>query len=424
MQSAKIRAIIKFGGQPRAMKGDIFQQMATARKKGRGYEIRVSCGIDINGKKLGKSKTWIPESTMTPRQLEKELERQKILFEEEVRNGVCPDNKIRFADFSKRWMNEYAKVNLAIKTYSRYEEYLERINLGIGHLKLKDITPLQLNAFYRSLEVDGVSKKKKYDKDGNLINGGRLAPKTILDHHRVISKILGTAVRWGLIERNVAERADPPKVPHKEISYLNESQIRKLLSLLDVEPIQYRTMITMLIYTGIRRGELCGLEWKDIDFDNQVLHVCRSSQYIGNQTIITKEPKTKSGIRHFALSNTVCTMLKEYKVWQLEHRIAMGDTWKDCDRLFTAWNGTPIHPDTVTDWFAKFIKRSGLPYVTLHSLRHTNATLMIAEGTDVCTVSKRLGHANTATTLNIYAHALKSKDREAANTLDNLLIVS
>ena len=395
--------------------------MATARKKGRGYEIRVSCGIDINGKKLGKSKTWIPDEGMTQKQIEKELARQKVLFEEEVKNGICPDNKIRFVDFSKRWMDEYAKVNLTIKTYARYEIYLKRINQGIGHLKLKDITPLQLNAFYRSLEADGVNQRKRYDENGNLINNGKLAPKTILDHHRVISKILSTAVKWGLLEKNVAMRADPPKVPHREISYLNDQEVRQMLTLLEKEPIQYQTMITLLVYTGIRRGELCGLEWKDIDFENQVMHVVRSAQYIGNKTMITKEPKTKSGIRHFSLSIHACILLKKYKRWQLEQKFNAGDRWEESDRLFTSWNGKPIHPDTVTDWFSKFIKRSGLPYVTLHSLRHTNATLMIAEGTDVCTVSRRLGHANTATTLNIYAHALKSKDREAANTLDNVL---
>lgn len=395
--------------------------MATARKKGRGYEIRVSCGIDINGKKLGKSKTWIPDEGMTQKQIEKELARQKVLFEEEVKNGICPDNKIRFVDFSKRWMDEYAKVNLTIKTYARYEIYLKRINQGIGHLKLKDITPLQLNAFYRSLEADGVNQRKRYDENGNLINNGKLAPKTILDHHRVISKILATAVKWGLLEKNVAMRADPPKVPHREISYLNEQEVRQMLTLLEKEPIQYQTMITLLVYTGIRRGELCGLEWKDIDFESQVMHVVRSAQYIGNKTMITKEPKTKSGIRHFSLSIHACILLKKYKRWQLEQKLNAGDRWEESDRLFTSWNGKPIHPDTVTDWFSKFIKRSGLPYVTLHSLRHTNATLMIAEGTDVCTVSRRLGHANTATTLNIYAHALKSKDREAANTLDNVL---
>lgn len=180
-------------------------------------------------------------------------------------------------------------------------------------------------------------------------------------------------------------------------------------------------MITLLVYTGIRRGELCGLEWKDIDFENQIMRVCRSSQYVGGKTIITKEPKTKSGIRRFTLSTTACILLKQYRAWQMKQKLKIGDRWQECDRLFTTWEGTPIYPDTVTDWFAKFMRRTDLPYVTLHSLRHTNATLMIAEGTDVCTVSKRLGHANTATTLNIYAHALKSKDREAANNLESVL---
>lgn len=395
--------------------------MATARKKGRGYEIRVYCGVDINGQRSDKSKTWVPDSGLTPRQIEKELERQKILYEEEVKNGICPDNKIKFADFSKRWLEEYGTANLAVKTYSRYEDYLKRINQSIGHLKLKDITPLHLNHFYRSLEAEGINKHKRYDSNGNLINAGKLAPKTIVDHHRVISKILATAVKWGLLEKNVAERADPPKIPYRELPYLNEEQVRHMICLLDNEPIQYRTMIILLVYTGIRRGELCGLEWKDIDFEKQVMRVSRSSQYVGNKKIITKEPKTKSGIRQFTLSNTACTLLKQYRAWQLEEKFKCGDRWEECDRLFTTWNGTPIYPDTVTDWFAKFIKRTDLPYVTLHSLRHTNATLMIAEGTDVCTVSRRLGHASTSTTLNIYAHALKSKDREAANNLESVL---
>lgn len=318
-------------------------------------------------------------------------------------------------------MEEYGKANLAVKTYGRYGDYLKRINQSIGHLKLRDITPMHLNHFYRSLESDGVSKKKKYDSDGNLIDS-KLAPKTIVDHHRLISKILATAVKWGLLERNVAERADPPKIPYREIPYLNEEQVKQMIELLEYEPIQYRTMITLLVYTGIRRGELCGLEWKDIDFDNQVMRVCRSSQYVGGKTIITKEPKTKSGIRRFTLSTTACILLKQYRTWQMKQKLKIGDRWQECDRLFTTWEGTPIYPDTVTDWFAKFMRRTDLPYVTLHSLRHTNATLMIAEGTDVCTVSKRLGHANTATTLNIYAHALKSKDREAANNLESVFL--
>ena len=358
---------------------------------------------------------------MTPKQIQKELERQKVLFEEQIKYGITPDNRITFYDFSKKWLEDYGKGNLSVKAYGRYCQYLERINDRIGHLKLKDITPVQLNALYKSLGADGESKHKRYDEDGNILNNGRLAPKTILEHHRVVSKVLATAVKWDYLEKNPAERADPPKVPYREMRYLDEEETREMLILLESEPIQYRTMITLLVYTGIRRGELCGLEWRDIDFENKVIHISRSSQYIGDKQIITKEPKTRSGFRHFVMSDTICEILKEYQRWQLEQRFKAGPDWQNTDRLFTQWNGLPIYPDTVTDWFAKFIKRSGLPYVTLHSLRHTNATLMIAEGIDVCAVSKRLGHASTSTTLNVYAHALKSKDKAAAEALDNVL---
>jgi integrase len=121
------------------------------------------------------------------------------------------------------------------------------------------------------------------------------------------------------------------------------------------------------------------------------------------------------------LSDTIIKLLKEYRRWQIETKLSLGDQWVDTDRLFTTWNGNPIHPDAITSWFAGFIKRSGLKKVTLHSLRHTNATLMIADGVDIRTVSNRLGHANTSTTLNIYAHALKSRDSEAVEKLEQTL---
>lgn len=226
-----------------------------------------------------------------------------------------------------------------------------------------------------------------------------------------------------MIDTNVAERADPPKLSKQEIQFLDETETKRLITLLDNKPMQYKTMITLLIFTGIRRGELCGLEWKDIDFENRTMSIIRTSQYIGNKTLITKEPKTKSGTRQLVLSYTACKLLMEYKEWQDNNIIELGDQWNDTDRLFTQWNGLPIYPDTITDWFAKFIKKNDFPHVTLHSLRHTNASLMIAEGADVCTVSKRLGHANTSTTLNIYAHALKSKDLEIADKLENVLSV-
>ena len=154
-------------------------------------------------------------------------------------------------------------------------------------------------------------------------------------------------------------------------------------------------MIIVLIFTGIRRGELCGLEWQDFDFDNKRMKIVRSSQYIGNKTMMAKDPKTKSGIRELSLSQTVINLLHEYRLYQLRQRHRIGDSWNETDRLFTQWNGMPIHPDTVTDWFGKFLKRNNFPKVVLHSLRHTNA--------------------------NIYTHAIQSADAKAAEVISDIL---
>lgn len=386
--------------------------MASIRKKGKGYDLRVCCGYDVDGKRIEKYRRWVPDSSMTARQAEKEAKRQLVLFENEITRGKCHDNTTRFHDLAEMCMQEF-KTRLAPKTYIRYGDYLKRIDKAIGHIKIRDLTPIQLNAFYRSLARDGANHSR----------GGGLSPKTIIEHHRFISKMLNTAIRWGMIDVNVAGRADPPKLIRREIQCLNERETSHMIHLLNEEPIQYRTMILLLLYTGMRRGELCGLEWKDIDFTERRLSIVRTSQYIGHGQIITKEPKTRSGRRELSLSPTLCTLLKDYRVWQNTRRLRIGERWVNTDRLFTQSNGEPIYPDTVTEWFAKFLKRHDLPKVTLHSLRHTNATLMIAEGVDICTVSKRLGHANTSVTLDVYAHALKTKDSDAADKLDAVLAV-
>ena len=397
--------------------------MATARPKGRGYEIRVSMGYDMNGRKIVKSKTWIPPKNLTSKQLQKALEREKVLFEEQVKMGNNPDSNIRFAQFVDMWVKDYGEKHLAPKTLHRHFDYLKRINQAIGHKKLKDLKPTHLNTFYQNLAEEGVSKKRKRDENGNIIDDGKLSTKTILEHHRTISTILSAAVKWGLITDNVARRADPPKAEGKEIDYLNEEGIKALLRALQQEPIQYQTMVMILIYTGMRRGELFGLEWKDIDFDNKTVSIVRTSQYIGNKRIITKEPKTKSSVRTLTISDGLIRQLRSYRRWQNEQRLKIGADWVDYDRLFTQWNGEPMYPDTLTKWFKFFLERHNLRHVTLHSVRHSNATLLIAEGTNIRTVSNRLGHAQTSTTLNIYTHALDSKDKQAAETLDGVLAI-
>lgn len=390
--------------------------MANARKKGKGYEIKVFCGLNpVTRGRIDKYRMWYPEPGMTPKQIEKALEKEMHRFEEEVKCGNVYDDKMTFGELAELWKNDYAKKQLAPKTFSRYEDYLKRILKVIGYIKLKDLSPVHMNRLYEELAEHGM----KRDSKGKIVGNGYLSPKTILDHHRTISTILSTGVRWGILEKNVATRATPPKVPYRESKYLNEEQAKELIALLDNEPIQQRTMILLLIHTGMRRGELMGLEWKDIDFENKALRIVRTSQIAGG--IITKEPKTKSSIRTLTFGDAVHKLLTEFKRWQNKQRLKAGGNWTDTDRLFTIANGQALSPESISCWFARLIIRSGLPKVTLHSLRHSNATLMIAEDVDIATVSKRLGHSNTSTTLNIYTHALKSRDRIAAQKLESVL---
>jgi len=183
-----------------------------------------------------------------------------------------------------------------------------------------------------------------------------------------------------------------------------------------------RTPLTMLIYSGLRRCELCGLKWEDVDFDNSIITIQRITQYLPHVGIIEKDPKTHTSIRPIKLSPQAITLLKEHKRWQAEQRMKLGTAWVNRDYIFTQWNGEPMHPDTLTKFFTKFVKKNNFPDgLTLHSLRHTNATLLIASGTDIRTISNRLGHAKTSTTVNIYAHAIQSADVKAAEVIGDML---
>lgn len=182
-----------------------------------------------------------------------------------------------------------------------------------------------------------------------------------------------------------------------------------------------------MIYTGLRREEICGLEWSDIDFKNSVISVRRSSLYIPKNDytdesgIITDTLKNDSSVRFIKAPESAMQMLKDYKDWQNQKRLQLGDRWEDHNRLLTTAFGTPIHPDTISGWFTDFIKRSDLPHVTIHGLRHTNATLLINSHIPITTVAARLGHANPTTTMKIYAHAIKYADAVAAKQIDVVL---
>lgn len=220
---------------------------------------------------------------------------------------------------------------------------------------------------------------------------------------------------------NPCRRVEAPKVPKKETKYLDDMQAIRLVECLEGEPLQYQAIIITLLYSGMRRGELCGLEWDDIDFKNCLIDINKSSLYLSDRGIYDDTPKTEESKRVIKVPQYAIDILNRHRNEQLLQMLKLGDKWIKSGKVFTQWNGKAIHPDTITGWFGDFLKRHDLPHISIHSLRHTNATLLIAGGADLRTVSKRLGHADMTTTANIYTHAIKSADERAAQVLDALL---
>ena len=450
--------------------------MATITKQGRGFKITVSQGTDCNGKKIREYMTWIPEPGMTDRQIEKEVHRQAVLFEEKVRSGTTVNSNIRFKEFADKYMEEYAKLYLKPKTVATYTDNLKRINLAIGHIRLRDLRPAHINSFYQNLQEEGIRnrssavsridlRKKVGDQRGALsafakmagvsratlrqamdgkaiseesataIAGALgmklakaftvtthtepLAAASVISFHRTLSAILGKAVKWEYIASNPAEKAEKPSLGNHEAAYLEEDDARRLLVLLQSEPIRWRAVITFDLLSGLRRQEILGLRWSDVDLDAHTITIRQTSNYLPELGVYASDTKNASSARPLLISTAAIAMLLEYKAWQDEQREKLGDSWKDEDgRVFTNDMGAPVFPDSMTAWFSDFIARSGMPKVTVHSLRHTYASLMIADGVPIVVVSKQLGHAQTSTTQNIYAHVIRSAEARAMQTFD------
>ena len=170
----------------------------------------------------------------------------------------------------------------------------------------------------------------------------------------------------------------------------------------------------------MRRGELCGLEWSDIDFDNATITIARSLTAVRRVGLVLKDPKTESSKRVIAISDKLITVLTEYKAWYEKYREMHGDKWENSNRLFIGEYGGNIYPGTINMWMKRICQTAGLEERTVHSLRHTNITMQIAAGVPIVTVAGRAGHARTSTTTDIYSHFLKTADRSAAQKLEEI----
>ena len=387
-------------------------------KRGKNsYRLTVSEGFDLNGKPM------IHRKTVHGTKKDAEVELAK--FVTEVQNGLVIDGKsLKFSEFTEIWKRDYGSKELAPSTYKRYCRMLEtRLLPYFGHFYINKIKPTDIMKFYDLLEKDTQLVRKK----GN--NGAKtkkpLSGKTILEHHRLLRAMLHKAVYWQLIVTNPAERVQPPKARKPKRKSYDDEQTKILLEnleLLSIEDIKYKVAIILTVFTGVRLGELMGLEWQDVDFKNGIISINRSSQYLADMGVFTKVPKTESSIREIAIPEFIIFLLEEYKLWYEEQKSIYGELWTNSDRLFVQADGKPMHPSTISKWFVKYVGQIGLPVINFHGLRHTNASLLVAQNVDIAVISARLGHAQISTTLDFYVHPLLSHNRKAGYALENLLL--
>jgi integrase len=311
------------------------------------------------------------------------------------------DERQTVETFLTRWLRDNVKPSLRPKTYQSYE-YICRVHLipSLGKHPLVKLTPAHVQAWMASAA------------------GKELSPRTVAYGRVVLRCALGQAVKWGLVVRNVAALADPPRVERTEIQPLTPSQARAFLE--SVRGHRWEALFSVALACGLREGEALGLSWDDVDFDARTLTVRRQLQRVDKRLQLV-EPKTAKSRRTVSLPAMVTDRLRAHRVRQLEERLAAGEYWTEHGLVFTSKLGMPVHPENLGRTMKPILARAGCPPQRFHDLRHACASLLFAQGVPAKDVMETLGHTQLATTADLYGHMYAEVRREVADRMDAIL---
>ena len=382
------------------------------------YTIRVYHGYDGQGKRLKPyTMTYKPAPNMTAKQIEKELQKISIEFEERCKNGMTGNaDRITLEEYSKIYLEAKIKT-LSPSTFEFYERAIKnKILPALGFHKVNQIKPPHIQAFINQLS--GITKQKR---DGtNSIEP--LKPASIRRYLTVVQSIFKLAVKQNIIQSSPAkaELLEIPRVVAPKIEIFTKQEAAEMLSYLELEDLQFQVFIQLAIMTGARRGELTALKFSDFDYVNNKVTIERAAVKLKGQPTQINPPKDYE-VRTLAVNPYCIDLVKLLRVQKDKQAEALGNQWNEHDWLFTQDNGEIMNPQTPTKQFSKFLARNHLKHRKLHSLRHTSATLLLYGGVNIKQVQERLGHGDITTT-NKYLHYISEADEQAANVLQDMLI--
>ena len=445
------------------------------------YSIRVHRGRGADGKQLKPwTATFKVSPTWTEKSARKKAEAFAATFEKECREGTATDTRQTFASYCDYVIELKESRGVKHSTIIRYKSLTERIYPAIGHIKLRDLRVDHLNSLITELSKPGVRhiaskakakielapllKEKHISKAqiarqsglsestiGAAVRGATVSTKaaqavcdalkiklekaylvtektasfsskTVIEYHRLIHTVLEQAVKEGLIPFNPASRVDLPKVKKHEVNYFSTETVARIREALETEPLYLKTLVHVFLLTGARRGEILGLKWSAVDFDNNRIHIHNTIMSSTERGVYEETPKTETSVRWIILPPETMRLLRQWKAAQKMEMNRLKDYYIDRDFVFAQDNGSPLYPDTVNRWMDSFSKRHNLPHINPHAFRHSMASMLYFNGVDSVSISKRLGHAQVSTTANIYAHIIEGADKKNADILANVFL--
>lgn len=365
------------------------------RKRGKVYAYTVDIGKDpLTGKRKQKSKSGF--------KTKKEAQAALAELIASVEKGTYAEKrKVKFKEFAEEFLYKIYKNKVKASTFERTENIMNfHVFPFVQDIDIKDI-----NAF---LVHDFLEEKRKEDYSSSYI-------------HRInetIKIVLRAAYKQGVIEQNIAASIDNPRITRKEMSVWTIQQVNEFLK--QVKHSRYYIVFFLAAYTGMRKGEILGLRWSDVDFDKRTLRVNKTLYKIKTGFILA-DPKTAASNRTIYLDDDILRALRKHKVQQNLEKMKSGNVYQDHDLVFPKEDGTYLTPSSVNATFSKYVKRFNLPSIRFHDLRHTHATILLEMGVHPKVVSDRLGHNSIKTTLDIYSHVSTSLQKDLSEQFSKVM---